>query len=268
MNVCLSLITIFAIALALPYQSHAEDGKKPKLPACDPVATAKWVTSLYTLQKGKLAFDSGNTNPLRGQISLAVKAKVSPGDDGAIIIDQEGFMPVSYKESAGYETFFFRTPLTYVNASPDDFVPYDKDIVAHENPSMFRKLGEALHFYFTGLATEKPDHHRVEDIFGYPSDYYIWDVGGSTVFLKACAGNDSHGLMLRVCSKATKLGRAEIVRQRSRISGAKSSAKKDVFEGWGEPLEMTNDWPANKALHPTPNPLWSRNSSTIRNLNQ
>jgi len=236
-----SLIVTFAIALAWPCQIHAEEGKKRELPACDPVATAKWVTSLYTLQKGKLAFDAENANRLHGQISLAAKAKVSPGDDGAIIIDQEGFMPVSYEESAGYETFFFITPLTYVNASPDDFVPYDKDIVAHENPSMFRKLGEALYFYFTGLATEKPDHHRVEDVLGYPSDHYIWEVGGSTVFLKAYQGNDTHGLMLRVCSKETELGRAEIARQRSRISGAKSSMKKQVFRGWGEPLEITND---------------------------
>lgn len=241
MNVCDSLIMIFAIALALPFQGHAKDGKKLELPACDPVATAKWVTSLYTLQEGKLAFGAGNTNRLHGQISLAAKAKVSPGDDGAIIIDQEGFMPVSYEESAGYETFYFTTPLTHVNASPDNFVPYDKDIVAHENPSVFRKLGEALYFYFTGLAREKPDHHRVEDIFGYPADYYVWDVGGSTVFLKAYHGDDTHGLMLRVCSKATELGRAEIACQRSRISGAKSTAQKEVFRGWGEPLEMTND---------------------------
>ncbi|MDP7254440.1 MAG: hypothetical protein QGF00_32895 [Planctomycetota bacterium] len=232
-----SLVATFAIALALPYQIHAENGKKRELPACDPVATAKWVTSLYTLQKGKLAFDAGNTNRLHGQISLAAKAKVSPGDDGHIIIDQEGFMPVSYEESAGYETFFFTTPLTYVNASPDDFVPYDKDIVVQEAPSMFRKLGEALHSHFTGLATKKPDHHRVEDVLGYPSDHYIWEVGGSTVFLKAYQGNDTHGLMLRVCSKETELGRAEIARQRSRISRAKSSVKKEVFRGWNEPME-------------------------------
>ena len=232
-----SLVATFAIALALPYQIHAENGKKRELPACDPVATAKWVTSLYTLQKGKLAFDAGNTNRLHGQISLAAKAKVSPGDDGHIIIDQEGFMPVSYEESAGYETFFFITPLTYVNASPDDFVPYDKDIVVQEDPSMFRKLGEALHSHFTGLATKKPDHHRVEDVLGYPADYYVWEVGGSTVFLKAYQGNDTHGLMLRVCSKETELGRAEIARQRSRISRAKSSVKKEVFRGWNEPME-------------------------------
>jgi len=236
-----SLVATFVIALALPYQIHAENGKKRELPACDPVATAKWVTSLYTLQKGKLAFDAGNTNRLHGQISLAAKAKVSPGDDGHIIIDQEGFMPVSYEESAGYETFFFITPLTYVNASPDDFVPYDKDIVVQEDSSMFRKLGEALHSHFTGLATKKPDHHRVEDVLGYPSDHYIWEVGGSTVFLKAYQGNDTHGLMLRVCSKETEVGRAEIARQRSRIAGAKSSAKKEVFEGWDKPLQITND---------------------------
>ena len=232
-----SLVATFAIALALPSQTHADKGKEPELPACDPVATAKWVTSLYTLQKGKLAFDAGNANRLHGQISLAAKAKVSPSDDGAIIIDQEGFLPVSYGKSAGYETFFFTTPLTHLSPlSLDDFVPYDKDIVVQKNPSMFRKLGEALYFYFTGLATEKPDHHRVEDVLGYPADYYVWEVGGSTVFLKAYQGNDSHGLMLRVCSKETEMGRAEIARQRSRIAGAKSSAKKEVFEGWGEPL--------------------------------
>ena len=106
-----SLVATFAIALALPYQIHAENGKKRGLPACDPVATAKWVTSLYTLQKGKLAFDAGNTTRLHGQISLAAKAKVSPSDDGHIVIDQEGFMPVSYGKSEGYETFFFITPL-------------------------------------------------------------------------------------------------------------------------------------------------------------
>ena len=151
-------------------------------------------------------------------------------------------MPVSYCKSEGYETFFFITPLTYVNASPDDFVPYDKDIVVQKNPSMFRKLGEALHYHFTGLATKKPGHHRVEDVLGYPADYYVWEVGGSTVFLKAYQGNDTHGLMLRVCSKETELGRAEIARQRSRIAGAKSSAKKEVFEGWGEPLlQITKD---------------------------
>ena len=237
-----SLVVTFAITLALPFQIHAKNGKKRELPACDPVATAKWVTSLYTLQKGKLAFDAGNTNRMHGQISLTANAKVSPGDDGAMIIDQEGFLPLSYEESAGYETFFFTTPLTHVSPlSLDDFVPYDKDIVVQEDPSMFRKLGEALHYHFTGLATEKPDHHRVEDVLGYPADYYVWEVGGSTVFLKAYQGNDTHGLMLRVCSKATELGRAEIAHQRSRISRAKSSAKKEVFRGWGEPLEITND---------------------------
>ena len=96
------LVVIFAIALALPSQTHADKGKEPELPACDPLATAKWITSLYTLQKGKLAFDAGNANRLHGQISLAAKAKVSPGDDGHIIIDQEGFMPVSYCKSEGY----------------------------------------------------------------------------------------------------------------------------------------------------------------------
>jgi len=237
-----SLITTFAIALAFPCQTHAKEGKKPELPACDPVATAKWVTSLYTLQKGKLAFDAGNANGLNGQISLTANAKISPGEDGHIIIDQEGFLPVSYGKSAGYETFFFTTPLTHVSPlTLDDFVPYDKDIVVQEDSSMFRKLGEALHYYFTGLATKKPDHHRVEDVLGYPADYYVWELGGSTVFLKAYQGNDTRGLMLRVCSKETELGRAEIARQRSRISGAKSSAKKEVFRGWGEPLEITKD---------------------------
>ena len=238
-----SLVATFVIALALPCQIHAQNGKKRELPACDPVATAKWVTSLYTLQKGKLAFDAGNTNRMHGQISLTANAKVSPGDDGAIIIDQEGFLPVSYGKSAGYETFFFTTPLTHVSPlTLDDFVPYDKDIVVQEDPSMFRKLAEALHYHFTGLATEKPDHHRVEDVLGYPADYYVWEVGGSTVFLKAYQGNDTYGLMLRVCAKATEPGRTEIARQRSRILGAKSSAKKEVFEGWGEPLlQITND---------------------------
>ena len=237
-----SLIATFTITLALPCQIYAENGKKRELPACDPVATARWVTSLYTLQEGKLAFDAGNANRLHGQISLAAKAKVSPDDGGHIIIDQEGFLPVSYGKSAGYETFFFTTPLTHVSPlTLDDFVPYDKDIVVQEDPSMFRKLGEALHYYFTGLATKKPDHHRVEDVLGYPADHYVWEVGGSTVFLKAYRGNDTHGLMLRVCSKETELGRAEIVRQRSRISRAKSSAKKEVFRGWGEPLEITSD---------------------------
>ena len=237
-----SLVATFAIALALPFQTHAENGKKSELPACDPLATAKWITSLYTLQKGKLAFDAGNANRLHGQISLAAKAKISPSDDGYIIIDQEGFMPVSYGKSAGYETFFFTTPLTHVSPlSLDSFVPYDKDIVVQKNPSMFRKLGEALHYHFTGLATKKPDHHRVEDVLCYPADYYVWEVGGSTVFLKAYQGNDTHGLMLRVCSKETEVGRAEIARQRSRISRANSSAKKEVFRGWGEPLEITND---------------------------
>jgi hypothetical protein len=151
-------------------------------------------------------------------------------------------LPVSYGKAAGYETFFFTTPLTHVSPlSLDSFVPYDKDFVVQKNPSMFRKLGEALHYHFTGLATKKPDHHRVEDVLCYPADYYVWEVGGSTVFLKAYQGNDTHGLMLRVCSKETEMGRAEIARQRSRIAGAKSSAKKEVFEGWGEPLEITND---------------------------
>jgi len=113
--------------------------------------------------------------------------------------------------------------------------------VVQEDPSMFRKLGEALHHHFTGLATKKPDHHRVEDVLGYPADYYVWEVGGSTVFLKAYQGNDTYGLMLRVCTKATEPGRAEIARQQSRITGAKHSAKNEVFRGWGEPLEMTND---------------------------
>ena len=239
----ISLITSFAMALALPCQINAEDGKKRELSACDPVATAKWVTSLYTLQKGKLAFDAGNTNRLHGQISLAAKAKISRGDDGHIIIDQKGFLPVIYGKSAGYKTFFFTTPLTHVSPlSLDNFVPYDKDIVVQEDPSMFRKLGEALHFYFTNLTTKMPGHYRVKDVLGYPADYYVWQVGGSTVFLKAYQGNDSHGLMLRVCSKETELGRAEIAHHRSQISGAKSSAKKEVFEGWGEPLlKITND---------------------------
>ena len=122
-----SLVVVFAIALAGPCQIHAVEGKKQELPACDPVATAKWVTSLYTLQKGKLAFDAGNANRLHGQISLAAKAKVSRGDDGHIIIDQKGYMPVSYCKSKGYETFFFKTPLTHLSPlSLGDFAPTTK----------------------------------------------------------------------------------------------------------------------------------------------
>ena len=41
-----SLVVIFAIALALPCQIHAQNGKKRELPACDPVSTAKWLNTL------------------------------------------------------------------------------------------------------------------------------------------------------------------------------------------------------------------------------
>ena len=220
-------------------QTHAEEIKKRELPACDPVATAKWLTSLYTLQEGKLTFCAEDSDRLTGQIPVAAKAKVSSDGDG-MTIDQEGLLPVQYRNQAGYQSFFFINPLKHRNLA-DDFVPYGKDVAVWEDSSKFRTLGEALYTYFTGLALKKPDHHRVEDVLGYPADYYVWEVGGSTVFLKAYQGNDTYGLMLRVCSKETELGRAEIARQRSRISGAKSSAKKEVFEGWGEPLEMTND---------------------------
>ena len=219
---------------AAVYQTHAEESKKRKLPACDPVATAKWLTSLYTLQEGKLTFCAEDTDRLIGQIPIAAKAKVSSDGDG-MTIDQEGLLPVQYSDRAGYRSFFFIHPLKSRYFS-DDFVPYGKDVAVEEDSSKFRTLGQALYTYFTGLALQKPDHHRVEDVFGYPSDHYIWEVGGSTVFLKAYQGNDSHGLMLRVCSQETDPGRAEIARQQSRIAGAKISAKKEVFEGWGEPL--------------------------------
>ena len=233
------LVIIFAISLALPSQTHAENGKESELPACDPVATAKWLTSLYTLQEGKLTFCAEDTDRLIGQIPIAAKAKVSSDGDG-MTIDQEGLLPVQYSDRAGYRSFFFIHPLKSRYFS-DDFAPYGKDVAVEEDSSKFRTLGQALYTYFTGLALQKPNHHRVEDIFGYPSDHYIWEVGGSTVFLKAYQGNDSHGLILRVCSKETDPGRAEIARQRSRIAGAKSSAKKEVFRGWHEPLEITND---------------------------
>ena len=224
---------------AAVYQTHAEESKKRELPACDPVATAKWLTSLYTLQEGKLTFCAEDTDRLTGQIPVAAKAKVSSDGDG-MTIDQEGLLPVQYSDRAGYRSFFFIHPLKSRYFS-DDCVPYGKDVAVEEDSSKFRTLGQALYTYFTGLALQKPDHHRVEDIFGYPSDHYIWEVGASTVFLKAYQGNDSHGLMLRVCSKETDPGRAEIARQQSRITGAKSSAKKEVFRGWGEPLEMTKN---------------------------
>ena len=78
---------------AAVYQTHAEESKKRELPACDPVATAKWLTSLYTLQEGKLTFCAEDTDRLIGQISIAAKTKVSSDGDG-MTIDQEGLLPV------------------------------------------------------------------------------------------------------------------------------------------------------------------------------
>ena len=178
---------------------------------------------------------------MTGQIPLAVKAKVSSDGDG-IIIDQEGLLPVQYCYEAGFDSFLFATPLKHVNLTNiDEFVPYGKDVAMIKDPSIFRTFGEALHSYFTPLSTKKPEHHRIEDDFGYPSDVYIWDVGGSTVFLKAYQGNDTYGLSLRVCSRAIKPGRDEIARQRSLIAGAKPSKKKRVFQGWDEPLRIKTD---------------------------
>lgn len=226
------------VALTSAFQTHAEDTKNQELPACDPVATARWLTSLYTLQEGKLTFFAGHADRLTGQIPLAVKAKVSMDGDG-IIIDQEGLLPVQYRHEAGYESFIFANPLKHVNLA-DEFVPYGKDLAVDKDPSIYRTFGEALHAYFTSLATKKPQRHRIEDVFGYPSEVYIWDVGGSTVFLRAYQGNDTNGLSLRVCSRANKQGRDEIARQLSRIAGAKSS-KKRVFPGWEEPLQIKID---------------------------
>ena len=224
------------------FQTQAEDIKEREMHVCDPVATAKWLTSLYSLQKGKLVFCAEHPNRLRGQIPLAAKAKVSSGDDGLIIIDQERFLPVGYANKAGYEFFSFTTPLTYISpANLDNFVPYGKDVAVSGDPTLFRTLGKALHSYFTSIATKKPEHYRVEDVLGYPTDFYIWDVGGSAVFLKAYKRNDNHGLSLRICSREIKPGRDEIARQRSRIAGAKPSKQKRIFQGWDEPLKIKTD---------------------------
>ena len=106
------LVIIFAISLALPSQTHAENGKESELPACDPVATAKWLTSLYTLQEGKLTFCAEDTDRLIGQIPIAAKAKVSSDGDG-MTIDQEGllsFEPVQVSERIGYFVVFLHRP--------------------------------------------------------------------------------------------------------------------------------------------------------------
>ena len=93
-------------------------------------------------------------------------------------------------KSEGYETFFFKTPLTHLSPlSLDDFILYDKDILVrrgslHFPQAILMMRSLAGRYRVThGLATRKPDHHRVEDVLGYPADYYVWVVGGSTVFL-------------------------------------------------------------------------------------
>ena len=180
------LIATFAIALVWPCQIHAEEGMKRSCPLV--IQSPRPDGSLPSMPCRKASLPSMQEIPTAcmARFRWRRKPKVSPGDDGHIVIDQEGFMPVSYCKSEGYETFFFKTPLTHLSPlSLDDFVLYDKDIVVQEDPSIFRKLGEALHYHFTGLATRKPDHHRVEGVLGYPADYYVWEVGGSTVFLKA-----------------------------------------------------------------------------------
>jgi len=108
-------------------------------------------------------------------------------------------------------------------------------------PEMFRTVGEMLHAHFSELAGEKPKFHRVEDSLGYGSDYYIWEFGGSVVFLRAYMANDNKGVTLTVCSEASELGKEEIKRLRSKISGRKASTLPKIFRGWNEPLKHKDD---------------------------
>ena len=239
--------------------ANAADPKSPKddeLPACDPVATAKWMTSLFGLSEEKRLIFNPERSKWQGsqvpssQIPLAQRAKIHFADRG-IGIDQEGLLPVFYQRDGGGIVSLkviapFIIPSAVLRTEPG-FIQYGKDIAMLRKPEMFRTVGEMLHSHFCELAKTKPEHYRTEDVMGYPTDVYIWEVGGSVVFLTAYKRNDNLGVILKICRESYASGRKdesglkEIERLRARASQGKPSKQKNVFRGWGAPLDHKTD---------------------------
>ena len=149
--------------------------------------------------------------------------------DRQIIADQEGLYPIIIGPTeSGYE-FRISTPfydfmdmITEPDGLPG-YAPHPKAEAINEKG--FRKIAERLHSHFSESVGARPECFRVEDDIGYPSEHYVWTVGTTFIVLTAYAGNDSHGIRLRITTDI----KIDAMRKMPRTT-------EEVYEGWGDPM--------------------------------
>lgn len=198
--------------------------------SCDPVATADWLSSVFTVRDGKvLVVDKEPDKYLEARLRFPKPVEIQ-SCGRQIIADQEGLYPLIIGPTeSGYE-FHIYTPfyafmdeITESDGLPG-YAPHPKSEAINEKG--FRKIAEKLHSHFTQSVGFRPECFRVRDDIGYPSEHYIWTVGTTFIILTAYDGNDSNGIYLDITTSTKNIDR---IRKMPRTTEA-------VFEGWGDPM--------------------------------
>ncbi len=197
---------------------------------CDPVATADWLSSVFTVRDGKVLV-VGKEPDKYFEARLRFPKPVEIQTYGRqIIADQEGLYPMIIGPTEGGYEFQIYTPfyvfmdeITESDGLPG-YAPHPKAEAINEKG--FRKIAEKLHSHFTQRVGSRPECFRVMDEIGYPSEHYIWTIGTTFIILAAYDGNDSNGIYLDITSSSKRIDRVRKMRRTT----------EEVFEGWGDPM--------------------------------
>ena len=220
------LVTLICSALCLAAESPA-----PKdTVSCDPIATADWLCSVFTMKEGKVLVASKEADKyLEARLRFAKPVEIQTYGR-QIIADQEGLYPLIIGPTEdGYEFKIYTPFYAFLDEVIEDdglpgYAPHPKNSAINERG--FRKIAELLHTHFTACAETKPECYRVLDDINYPSEHYVWRVGSSFIILTAYCGNDSNGIYLNITNNSKRLERISKM-HRTTI---------DVYEGWGDSL--------------------------------
>lgn len=228
-NLCIGTTTLLLACAVL----FAEDTPKKSPSAsvvADPKATADWLASVFTVQnKQVLVAGKPSDKFFEARLKFTQPTEIQTCN-GQIIADPKGLYPMLIGPvDAGYDVTMYSPFYAFLDEIIEsDGLPGYADHPKNEAMTLsgFRKIGECLHAHFTRETGSLPEHHRVVDDIGFPSESYVWKVDKHLIVLTAYDGNDTDGIHLRITSELTEL---EELRKRQPTT-------EEIFKGWGAPL--------------------------------
>lgn len=206
-------------------------------PPADPEATARWLTSIFTIKNGRvLVAGKVSEDYLEARLAFAknTEIRIRSGTPKSIIADQEGLYPLIIgPQENGYGFIMYHPFYDYLDriTGSDGLPDYAPNPKAESMTNKgFRLIAEKLHAHFTKASGSLPLRYRVRDNIGYSSEHYVWKVGPDYVILTAYDGNNSDILKMKITSVASEL---ENIQKMPRT-------EQNVYEDWGAPMPSLN----------------------------